>query len=103
MEDGRRADRHRRRRGRREDRHGMSLVDVTVAGRPLIELDAVSRAFKVPGGTITAVDAVSLAIGAGEAICIVGESGCGKTTTGRMLAGILRPTSGRLIYEGADV
>ena len=70
---------------------------------PLIELDAVSRTFKVPGGTITGVDRVSLAIAAGEAICIVGESGCGKTTTGRMLAGILRPSGGRLLYQGQDV
>jgi len=74
----------------------MSVVDPTVRGTPLIELDHVSRAFKVPGGSITAVDSVSLAIAASEALCIVGESGCGKTTTGRMLAGILRPTSGRL-------
>ena len=81
----------------------MSVVDITVQGRTLIELDQVSRSFKVPGGTITAVDGVSLAIGAGEAICIVGESGCGKTTTGRMLAGIRRPTSGKLVYEGQDV
>jgi peptide/nickel transport system ATP-binding protein len=81
----------------------MSVVDSTVTGRAVIELDRVSRAFRVPGGTITAVDGVSLAIGAGEALCIVGESGCGKTTTGRMLAGILHPTSGRLLYEGQDV
>ena len=70
---------------------------------PLIELDGVSRTFKVPGGTITGVDNVSLAIEPGEAICIVGESGCGKTTTGRMLAGILRPSGGRLLYQGQDV
>ncbi|MBA2371574.1 MAG: ATP-binding cassette domain-containing protein, partial [Chloroflexi bacterium] len=36
-------------------------------------------------------------------MCIVGESGCGKTTTGRMLAGLLRPSSGRLMFEGKDV
>jgi len=81
----------------------VSVVDPTVRGTPLIELDHVSRAFRVPGGSITAVDSVSLAITASEALCIVGESGCGKTTTGRMLAGILRPTSGRLVYEGQDV
>jgi oligopeptide/dipeptide ABC transporter ATP-binding protein len=81
----------------------VSTVDVTVSGTPLIELDQVSRTFKVLGGTITAVDSVSLAIAAGEALCIVGESGCGKTTTGRMLAGILRPSSGRLLYQGQDV
>jgi len=70
---------------------------------PLIELDAVSRAFKVPSGTITAVRDIGLALGSGETMCIVGESGCGKTTTGRMLAGLLRPTSGRLLFEGQDV
>ena len=69
----------------------------------LIELDHVSREFRVADGTITAVDQVSLSIGEGEAMCIVGESGCGKTTTGRMLAGILRPSSGSLRYEGQDV
>jgi oligopeptide/dipeptide ABC transporter ATP-binding protein len=69
----------------------------------LIELDHVTRTFHTPAGTITAVDAVSLAIQEAEAICIVGESGCGKTTTGRMLAGLLRPTSGRLLFEGSDV
>lgn len=81
----------------------MSVGDITVPGRPLIELDRVSRTFATPGGTITAVDAVSLAFAAGEAMCLVGESGCGKTTTGRLLAGLLRPTAGRLLYEGNDV
>ncbi len=72
-------------------------------GGPLIELDAVSRTFATPAGRITAVDRVSLAFAAGEAMCLVGESGCGKTTTGRLLAGLLRPTGGRLRFEGQDV
>jgi len=70
---------------------------------PLIQLDHVSRTYGSPAGTITAVNDVSLSLGASETICIVGESGCGKTTTGRMLAGLLRPSSGRLLFEGADV
>ncbi|HEX9435836.1 MAG TPA: ABC transporter ATP-binding protein [Candidatus Limnocylindria bacterium] len=73
------------------------------AATPLLELDAVSRTFTTPAGTIRAVDRVSLALAASEAMCLVGESGCGKTTTGRMLAGLLRPTSGRLMFEGKDV
>ena len=81
----------------------MAVLDVTAPGRHLIELDAVSRTFATPAGHITAVDRVSLAFAAGEAMCIVGESGCGKTTTGRLLAGLLRPTGGRLLYEGNDV
>jgi len=77
--------------------------DITVPGKPLIELVGVTRAFKTPGGAIKAVDGVSLALGQSEAMCLVGESGCGKTTTGRMLAGLLRPTSGQLLFEGKDV
>jgi len=71
--------------------------DITVKGRPLIQLVNVTREFKTPGGVIKAVDRVSLALGESEAMCVVGESGCGKTTTGRMLAGLLRPTSGQLL------
>ncbi len=81
----------------------MTVRDVTAKGHHLIELDAVSRTFDTPGGRVTAVDRVSLAFASGEAMCLVGESGCGKTTTGRLLAGLLRPTGGRLLYEGADV
>ena len=69
----------------------------------LIELDRVSRTYTTPAGTIKAVDDISLSLGESETICLVGESGCGKTTTGRMLAGLLRPSSGRLLFEGADV
>ena len=69
----------------------------------LIQLEHVTREFRTPAGTIRAVDDVSLDLQRGEALCLVGESGCGKTTTGRLLAGLLRPTSGRLRYEGAEV
>ena len=79
------------------------IQDVTAPGRHLIELDRVSRSFATPAGRITAVDQVSLAFMPGEAMCLVGESGCGKTTTGRLLAGLLRPTGGRLFFEGNDV
>ena len=77
--------------------------DITVHGKPLIELVGVTREFKTPGGMIKAVDRVSLGLGQSEAMCLVGESGCGKTTTGRLLAGLLRPTSGELLFEGKDV
>ncbi|HUQ40870.1 MAG TPA: ABC transporter ATP-binding protein [Candidatus Limnocylindrales bacterium] len=69
----------------------------------LIELEAISRSFRTPLGDVNAVDRVSLAFDAAEVLCIVGESGCGKTTTGRLLAGLLRPTGGRLLFEGQDV
>ena len=69
----------------------------------LIELDAVTRSFTTPFGEVKAVDSVSLALDASEVLCLVGESGCGKTTTGRLLAGLIRPSSGTLRFEGADV
>jgi len=69
----------------------------------LIELDGVTRSFTTPFGEVKAVDSVSLAFDPGEVLCIVGESGCGKTTTGRLLAGIIRPTSGTLRFNGTDV
>ncbi|GAC1696174.1 MAG: hypothetical protein NVS9B6_02860 [Candidatus Limnocylindrales bacterium] len=69
----------------------------------LLELERVSRSFAVPAGRITAVDDVSLVLERGESVCLVGESGCGKTTTGRLLAGLLRPTSGTVRFEGQDV
>ena len=62
-----------------------------------------TREFRTPGGVIRAVNDVSLDLARGEAICLVGESGCGKTTTGRLLAGLLHPTSGTLRYDGADI
>ena len=69
----------------------------------LIELDRVSRTFDVGRQKIRAVDNVSLAIEEGHILCLVGESGCGKTTTGRLIAGLLRPTEGRVLFQGKDI
>lgn len=70
---------------------------------PLIELDHITRTFQVKRQTIKAVDDVSLTINAGEIVCLVGESGCGKTTTGKMIAGVLAPTNGSILYKGEDL
>ncbi len=69
----------------------------------LIELERVTRTFVTPAGPLRAVNEVSIALDRGEAMCLVGESGCGKTTTGRLLAGLLRPSGGRVLFEGEDV
>ncbi len=70
---------------------------------PLIELRHVGRAFRVGNKIVKAVDDISLGIQEGEIVCLVGESGCGKTTTGKMVAGLLKPTSGSIWYASQDL
>jgi oligopeptide/dipeptide ABC transporter ATP-binding protein len=70
---------------------------------PLIALEHVSRSFTVKRQIITAVDRVSLAMQPGEVVCLVGESGCGKTTTARMIAGLLPPSTGTIRFRGNDI
>lgn len=74
---------------------------------PLIALERVSVTFTrgLPWRRrqVQAVVRVSLTIHDGEVVALVGESGCGKTTLGRVIVGLQRPTSGRVLYYGTDV
>ena len=60
--------------------------------------------FPVAGGrTLRAVDGVSVQVGAGQILGLVGESGCGKTTAARCMAGLLTPDSGTVWLDGAQL
>lgn len=68
-----------------------------------IELSDISKAYTVGDQTIRAVDGVSLKIDRGDFLSIVGHSGSGKTTLLSIIGGIIRPTSGRVLYDGTDI
>ena len=66
---------------------------------PLLQIRAVTKKF----GDFTAVNDVNLDIHKGELFCLLGGSGCGKTTLLRMLAGFETPSSGKIIIDGKDM
>ena len=70
---------------------------------PIIELRNVTKRFGSGRDRVTAVDSISLDIEPGEIVCLVGESGCGKSTTGRMVVGLLPPSEGQILYQGQDI
>lgn len=81
-----------------------------ISTEPLIEVQHLSKNFVAesnffgkPTSFVQAVDDVSFSIRRGEAFGLVGESGCGKSTIGKMLVGLLKPTSGKIIFEGKDL
>ena len=66
----------------------------------LVEVQEVSKFFRVSEGTLKAVNNVNIDIYKGETLGLVGESGCGKSTFGKVLMGIYPPTHGKILYHG---
>jgi oligopeptide/dipeptide ABC transporter ATP-binding protein len=62
-----------------------------------------SALFGRSNGAVQAVDGVSFTLAVGETLALVGESGCGKSTTGRLVLRLLKPTSGRVLFDGDDL
>ncbi len=76
---------------------------VVPAPAPLVELDGVSRRYEVGGGTVTALDDVSLTIGRGEFGVVLGPSGSGKTTLLNLIGALDSPTSGTITIDGKRI
>jgi peptide/nickel transport system ATP-binding protein/oligopeptide transport system ATP-binding protein len=79
---------------------------------PLLQVEGLSKVFpsrkriglfgKTRAG-VRAVDDVSFSVAPGETLALVGESGCGKSTTGRLLLRLIEPTAGRVLFQGRDI
>ncbi|MEZ0090628.1 ABC transporter ATP-binding protein [Streptacidiphilus sp. EB129] len=79
-------------------------------GEPLLEVDGLVKHFPIKkgllqrqAGAVQAVDGLTFSVRQGETLGVVGESGCGKSTMGRLITRLLEPTGGKVTFEGADI
>ncbi len=83
-------------------------VDLTGDGlapehRTILQIDKMRRYFGPIGKPIRAIDGVDLILQSNSVLGVVGESGCGKSTMGHAVSGLIRPTSGKIIFDGIDI
>lgn len=71
--------------------------------KPLLEVRNLKKHFKTPKGMLHAVDDISFTLEEGKTLGIVGESGCGKSTTGRAILRLIKPNDGEILFEGVNI
>ncbi len=69
----------------------------------LLEVKNLTKYFETPAGTLHAVDGLTFRLERGKTLGVVGESGCGKSTTGRAILRLHEPTGGEVVFEGKDI
>ena len=83
----------------------------TAVGRPLLQVSGLAKHFPAGRaalrrggrGQVRAVDGLSFSVEPGQTLGIVGESGCGKSTTGRLIVRLLEPSAGSVVFDGEDI
>ena len=70
---------------------------------PLVQVEGAVRDYRTADGGLRALDGISMTIGRGESVGLVGESGCGKSTTARLVMRLIEPSAGTIRFDGQDV
>ncbi len=92
------------------DPPGTAATDPAADGRPILGVSGLRKYFRLRGGSggvgpayVQAVDDISFTVATGETLGVVGESGCGKSTTARLLMRLIEPDDGEILLDGRDV
>src|SRR4051794_25820960 len=79
-------------------------MGVELRNSTVLEVSGVAKGFDKPSGErLTVLDRVDLALGQGEIVALLGRSGSGKSTLLRIVAGLIRPSAGRVLYRGREL
>jgi nitrate ABC transporter ATP-binding subunit len=81
-----------------------NLTATVSAAKPdFLQINQVSKVYPTPKGSFTVVEDINLTVAEGEFVCVIGHSGCGKTTLLDMVSGFRQPTSGEVLLEGKTI